>query len=1135
MIFARRIVVVALVLMTSLNLPAAPKKVLMIAGRPSHGPLSHEHNAGIQLLHNCLEQGAKELVTASFHLSPTRESVDWPDTSAFEGVDCIVIYSDGGGRHPAIQGDRLKQLDKLMKKGVGFVTIHYGVEPTIEKGGAEFLRWQGGAFEINWSVNPHWTANFKKLPTHPITSGVNPFKTNDEWYYHMRFVDGMKGVTPILFDLPGPETLARKDGHHSGNPHVRKSVAAGKEQTVAWAYDRPNGGRGFGFTGGHNHMNWGNENQRRLVLNAIVWAAGANVPKGGIQSKVTEKMLMANLDKKQARKPRPRSNRKKKPALKKTEQAKPKITPEFSSPVVTSRTKGHSVPVRATIFGAKELYLVVTDGGNGFSCDWADWAEPTLISSFGVKTKLTDLEWSSATSDWGKVRVGKNAGNGPLKVHGKPVEFGIGTHANSVVTYKLPKNHNFAWFTARGALDNGGTDQGNGTSTSVRFSVYTKKPDLVELLAKAKKKNETRALGAQDPKKAVANLTVHPKLSAQLFASEPMLLNPSNIDIDHRGRIWVCEVVNYRKHKGTRKAGDRILILEDTDGDAKADKATTFFQGPEVDTAHGVTVLPTANGKNTKVIVAVGDKILVFHDTNGDDKADRFEPLFTGISGTQHDHGIHQVQFGPDGRFYFNFGNSGRQIKDANGKPIVDLAGNEVNDKRKPYQQGMVFRCNPDGSEFETLGWNFRNNWMVVVDSFGTLWQSDNDDDGNKGVRINYVMEYGNYGYRDELTGAGWKTKRTGWHAEIPKRHWHLNDPGVVPNLLQTGAGSPTGICIYEGDLLPAVFQRQMIHCDAGPSVVRAYPVKPAGAGYSARIENVLEGTKDRWFRPSDVKVAPDGSIIAADWYDPGVGGHNARHIDSGRLFRVAPKGNTKYSTPKFIFKTIDGCIAALKNPNNAVRHIAWTELNRQQAKAKPALEELARDANPLFRARALWLLAKIKGNAAKAIEAAIRDKDSDIRVQSLRIARQHRLVSNALLARLAKDSSAHVRREVLVTMADKKSGKVPAKLWVDLANKHDGKDRWYLEALGIAARGREAELFDAWLSQVKKWDTAAGRDIIWRMRTPKAASFLAKIITSADTKAAEKERYMRALDFIPKSKEKDDALAEIALGSLSI
>ena len=224
----------------------------------------------------------------------------------------------------------------------------------------------------------------------------------------------------------------------------------------------------------------------------------------------------------------------------------------------------------------------------------------------------------------------------------------------------------------------------------------------------------------------------------------------------------------------------------------------------------------------------------------------------------------------------------------------------------------------------ETLGWNFRNNWEVCVDSFGTIWQSDNDDDGNRGVRINYVMEFGNYGYKDELTGAGWREPRTNLEEEIPERHWHLNDPGVVPNLLQTGAGSPTGICVYEGDLLPEVFRNQIIHCDAGPNVVRAYPVKEDGAGYKAEIVNILEGTRDQWFRPSDVCVAPDGSLIIADWYDPGVGGHRQGDVDRGRIFRVAPPG-VKYTVPKVDVSTVDGAIAALKSPNHATRYLAWT------------------------------------------------------------------------------------------------------------------------------------------------------------------------------------------------------------------
>src|SRR6185436_19901668 len=294
--------------------------------------------------------------------------------------------------------------------------------------------------------------------------------------------------------------------------------------------------------------------------------------------------------------------------------------------------------------------------------------------------------------------------------------------------------------------------------------------------------------------------------------------------------------------------GDRIVILEDTNGDGIADKETVFYQDPAINSALGVCVL------GNKVIVSSSPHVFVLTDVDGDGKADKRELLFTGISGKDHDHGVHAFVFGPDGKLYFNFGNAGSHLfyptqlsiplhgdpGKVEMKPVVDLQGNEVNEKGKPYRQGMVFRCNMDGSELETLAWNFRNNYEVAVDSFGTLWQSDNDDDGNRGVRINYVMEHGNFGYTDEMTGASWgkaweKAKAKGASEnEKPSYHWYQQDPGVVPNLLTTGNGSPTGIAIYEGSLLPEVFRNQIIHCDAGPKVVRAYPVKNQGAGYSA-------------------------------------------------------------------------------------------------------------------------------------------------------------------------------------------------------------------------------------------------------------------------------------------------------------
>ena len=292
-------------LLVACAVQAADTKIIFIAGRPSHGPLSHEHRAGCLLLAKSLA-GVPGIVT-EVHTN------GWvSDEKVFEGAAAIVVYSDGGGGHPFLNGDKLQKIGALMKKGVGLGAIHYAVEPTTAKGNAEFRDWIGGCFETFWSVNPHWDGDFKELPKHPVTSGVKPFKTNDEWYYHMRFRDGMKDVTPILSALPPERTTGwskdkpadAKPSTHGGNKDVFAAVVERKEpQHVMWLATRPDSGRGFGFTGGHNHMNWGNNDQRKLVLNSILWIAKATVPANGVESTVTQEDLMANLDPKGGAKP----------------------------------------------------------------------------------------------------------------------------------------------------------------------------------------------------------------------------------------------------------------------------------------------------------------------------------------------------------------------------------------------------------------------------------------------------------------------------------------------------------------------------------------------------------------------------------------------------------------------------------------------------------------------------------------------------------------------------------------------------------------------------------------------------------------------------------------------------------------
>jgi hypothetical protein len=268
------------------------KKIVFVAGKPSHGKGQHEHRAGCMLL-------ADHLNKSGLPVEAVVVDQGWPaDNQVFDGASAVVIYSDGGGGHPGIR--QLATLRAMAKKGVGIGCIHYAVEVLKGEPGDAFLDTIGGYFETNWSVNPHWDASFV-MPVHEISRGIQDYQMRDEWYYHMRFRKDMEGVTPILSTLPPADTLSRPDGPHSGNPHVRAAVLERKEkQHVMWAFERPaaaGSGRGFGFTGGHFHKNWQNDQQRRIVLNAITWIAGIAVPEKGIASPTpADAQMLENLD-----------------------------------------------------------------------------------------------------------------------------------------------------------------------------------------------------------------------------------------------------------------------------------------------------------------------------------------------------------------------------------------------------------------------------------------------------------------------------------------------------------------------------------------------------------------------------------------------------------------------------------------------------------------------------------------------------------------------------------------------------------------------------------------------------------------------------------------------------------------------
>jgi putative membrane-bound dehydrogenase-like protein len=605
-----------------------------------------------------------------------------------------------------------------------------------------------------------------------------------------------------------------------------------------------------------------------------------------------------------------------------------------------------------------------------------------------------------------------------------------------------------------------------------------------------------------EPAKALASFTVSDGLEISLWASEPAFTNPTCMDIDHQGRVWVCESVNYRqqlrKRPVNRPEGDRILILEDTRGTGKADKVTVFYQAPDLVAPLGIAVAKDPVGPGYQVYVCHSPDILLFEDKDGDGKADGPpKKLLSGFKGFDHDHGVHGILIGPDGKLYFSVGDQGVA-------GLVDKNGKTWTTNQSDCRAGTVWRCDVDGKNLEFLAHNFRNEYEPCVDSFGSVFVSDNDDDGNQQTRICYVMPGGNYGYHPRGPGQS---------------HWHEEQPGVVPKILRTYFGSPTGICVYEGALLPEKYRGQLLHTDAGPRHLRCYHLTPDGAGYAVVREDMVQ-SDDNWFRPADVCVAPDGSVFVADWYDPGVGGHGMGDTTRGRIYRVAPKGH-KPAVPSVDLDTGAGLTAALASPALSVRYMAMAKLQgMDRAAALRVLEPAALQKQDVWlRARALWQLGRLKQERPRALAEALTDKDARFRVLALRIAKDCYglsavdLAANALGLAVGHDPTPAVGRELLLGLRDVEPARAKPFI-LELAKKYDGKDRFYLAALGIAV-GNDPERRQVVLSDFDhhfpEWNDRVA-DLAWEWRPPQVLPRLQKQLFDANLPAALRGRIVDIL-----------------------
>jgi putative membrane-bound dehydrogenase-like protein len=578
------------------------------------------------------------------------------------------------------------------------------------------------------------------------------------------------------------------------------------------------------------------------------------------------------------------------------------------------------------------------------------------------------------------------------------------------------------------------------------------------------------ALGQVSPEESAKQMKPAPGLEAKLWASEPMVLNPTTIDIDSRGRVWVTEGLNYRLTRGRNQRfsrieeADKIKILEDTDLDGKADKMTVFAdQIFPVPMGIAIEEHYDKAGKyqGCKVYVGNSPNLLVLEDTDGDDKADVRYPLLTGFGGIDSDHGVHGPVLGLDGKIYFTHGDGCCSVQPDKHErtqnfDVTDKSGRHVSSD----QLANTLRVNRDGTQFEVIADRQRNNYETCLNSFGNIFTSDNDDDGNRGSRVIWVMDGGTYGYR--TPGS--------------PRHWGEEVPGNVPKLVGTGNGSPCGIQVYEGELLPNEYFGCLFESEAGTRQVNFFPITRKGAAFRTEYK-VLVGSEDPWFRPVDTATAPDGAVFVADWYDAGVGGHAFSDQTTGRIYRVAPLG-AKSKRVTYDFGTVEGLIAALKSSVIATQDAARRGLIAEGTDADSAVVGIYQDldAPANLRARALWTLVSLRGGSTTPADIALKDADARIRELGVRIlgrdvsregaieyqgdAKPSKIAAEAHLEKLlplADDPDAGVRRELILAIRYLPTDEVGGALKTLAAN-WDGQDRWYLEALGLALRDREPD-----------------------------------------------------------------------------
>jgi putative membrane-bound dehydrogenase-like protein len=533
---------------------------------------------------------------------------------------------------------------------------------------------------------------------------------------------------------------------------------------------------------------------------------------------------------------------------------------------------------------------------------------------------------------------------------------------------------------------------------------------------------------------------------------------------------------------------------------------------------------------------------------------DKREVLLSGFSGINHDHSLHSVTVGPDGKWVFNAGNTGGMFTDKSGKTFriygsyrpkavgpfpfphdPELYAGKPSDDGHVYVGGFTVRMNPDGTNAEIIGHNYRNSYEQSMTSLGDIFQNDNDDP--PACRVSYVMEYANFGFSSNDGQRTWQADRRPGQT-VPVAEWRQDDPGMTPTGDVYGGGSPTGNVFYENGALGQSWEGTFLAAEAGRNEIFSYQPARQGAGFALdrkifMTSNVKQqyagsdfiggnstakGALETLFRPSDIAVGPDGALYVSDWIDARVGGHqDLDETVSGAIYRIAPKGFVS-RVPAFDPATVEGLVTALRSPAVNVRAIGFEGLKARGASAVAAVAALLNDPSPYLRGRAIYLLYQMGPEGRQRAGAPESQTDPALKIAAYRAMRRANLDILPVAARLARDADAGVRRDVALSLRDLPADKT-LDILVDIARGYDGQDRTYLEALGTGATGKEPQLYERLRRDLGKddplaWSPTFAR-LAWRLHVPAAVPVLSVRAQSDKLPLADRRLALDTLAFI--------------------